>query len=123
MAQEVARLERRRAFAHRRVYLVRLLAAAAAPAEAEEAAAAARRAAVRRALGWGGESDFRRAVLDGLRPAGIAVWRCARGGEAAQPSVVQAALEAFETWYEATHGQPCYSLLDQEPPEVGLVET
>jgi hypothetical protein len=123
LAQEVARLERRRAFAHRRMHLVRLLAAAGAGADAEEAAAAAQRAAVRRELGWEGESALRQATLDRLQPVGLAVWHCARGTEGAQPAAVLAGLEAFEAWYEATHAAPFYALFDQEPAEVNLVET
>jgi hypothetical protein len=123
MAQEIARLERRRAFAHRRAHLVRTLAAAVAGAETEEAAAAAVRAAVRRDLDWESETDFRRAVLDRLQPAGVAVWSCARASEGAEPAAIQAALEDFEAWYEATHGAPFYVLFDQEPAEVALVET
>ncbi len=123
LAQEIARLERRRAFAHRRMHLVRLLAAAAATADAEEEAAVVQRAAVRRELGWERESDFRRGVLDRLQPVGLAVWHCASGQEGAEPSAVHAGLEAFEAWFEATHNGPFYALFDQEPPEVGLVET
>jgi hypothetical protein len=122
LTQEVTRLERRRAFAHRRMHLVRLLAAAGTTAEAEEAAAAAQRAAVCRELGWERESEFRRAVLDRLQPAGLAVWQCARGQEGAGPAAVLAGIDAFEAWYEATHDGPFYALLDREPPEVALVE-
>jgi hypothetical protein len=124
MTQEVTRLERRRAFAHRRINLVRILAAAAAGADAEEVATAAQRAAVRRELGWDGGSEFQRAVLDRLRPAGLAVWRCARAGDGAEPpAAVHAELEAFETWFESAHRGPFYALFDREPPEVSLVET
>jgi hypothetical protein len=123
MAQEIARLERRRAFAHRRMNLVRMLAAAAAGADTEVPAAATQRAAVRRELGWVREGEFHRAVLDRLQPVGLAVWQCVRGVEGAQPPAVHAELEAFETWFEAAYRDPFYALFDREPPEVGLVET
>jgi hypothetical protein len=104
------------------MHLVRLLTAAGATAEAGEAAAAAQRTAVCRELGWERETEFRRAVLDRLQPAGLAVWRCALSGAGAEPAAVLAGIEAFEAWYETTHGGPFYALLDQEPPEVALVE-
>jgi len=124
MAQEVTLLERRRAFAHRRMNLARMLAGAAAGADAEATATAAQRAVVGREFGWDGESEFQRAVLDRLRPVGLAVWRCTRGGDGAEPpAAVQAELEAFETWFETAHEGSFYALFDREPPEVSLVET
>jgi hypothetical protein len=122
MVEEVARLERRRAFAFRRMHLVRLLVGAAANAETEETSAGVQRAAVRRDLGWGGEGDFHRAVLDRLQPVGQRVWQFARGLENARPAAVRTELEAFETWYEATYGNSFYALFDQQIAEVALVE-
>jgi hypothetical protein len=123
MAAEVARLERRRAFAHRRMNLVRTLVAPITAAETEEAAASAQRAAARREHGWEREGDYHRAILDRLQPVGIALWRSVRGAEDATPSATLAELEAFETWFETNHKEPFYALFDRAPPEVGLVET
>jgi hypothetical protein len=121
LAREVAQLERRRAFAHRRMNFVRVLADAAKTDDLEEAAAA-QRAAVRLELGWGRESEFHRAVLDRLRPVARLVWQGARG-RGLEAKAINAELEAFEAWFEAAHRQPFYALFDREPPEVGLVET
>jgi len=123
MAEQLASLERRRAFAHRRMNLVRSLAGAAANAETEEAATAAQRGAIRRELGWGVESDFQRGVLDGLRPVGVLLWQSLRAVEVATPSAMLTALETFEAWFEATHGSAFYALFDQEVLEIPLVET
>jgi hypothetical protein len=123
MAAEVARLERRRAFAHRRMNLVRTLSAPLAAAETEEAAASALRAAARRELGWEREGEYHRAVLDRLQPVGFVLWQCVRGAKDAAPSAALAELEAFETWFETTHKEPFYALFDHAPAEVGLVET
>jgi hypothetical protein len=123
MAREIALLERRRAFAFRRTNFVRSLAGAAAGAATEEAASQTLRAAVRRELGWSLEGEFQRSILDRLQPVGRLVWQSLRGEEAATPPAIQAALEAFEAWFETTHGSSFYALFDQEAPEVALVET
>jgi hypothetical protein len=99
-----------------------MLVGAAGGADQEEAAAAAQRAAVRRDLGWGGEGDFHRAILDRLQPVGRIVWQYLRGVADVTPATVHAELEAFEAWYEATHGNSFYALFDQEIAEVALVE-
>jgi hypothetical protein len=123
MVEQLALLERRRAFAYRRMNLVRSLAGAAANGETEEAAAAAQRGAIRHELGWSVESDFHRGILDGLRPIGVLVWQSLRTDEAATPAAMLVALETFEAWFEATHGSAFYALFDQEVLEIPLVET
>jgi hypothetical protein len=128
MADEVALLERRRALAFRRSNVVRALAAAAVAAETEQAALAAQRAALREELDWRLESAAQREILDRLQPLGRLVWQCAHGdGEGASrgeraPSAIHAELEAFETWFEATHGKSFYALFDQYGPELPVVE-
>jgi len=123
MAQEIAVLERRRAFAFRRSHLVKALGAAAARAEKSEDVAAAQRTSVRHELGWEIESEFHRAILDGLRPAGEAVANFARSEGDVAPSAILAELEAFEAWYLSTYGEAFYALFDREVPQVALVET
>jgi hypothetical protein len=123
LAAEVARLERRRAFAFRRTRLVRTLAVAGIDAEDEEAGLAAQMRAVRDALGWSGESMAYSAILDAMQPLAKAVWQCACGPEgAASASAVNKELEAFETWFEAAYGKPFYVLFDQYVPEVPVVD-
>ncbi len=122
MAEEVARLARRRAFAFRRTRLVRALANAAVGAELEDAALAAQRHAVREELGWTGESAAYGAILDRLQPVGLIVWQCACGAESGTPAAVHAELEAFETWFEDANGKSFYVLFDQYVPEVPVVD-
>jgi len=122
MAAEVARLERRRAFAFRRTRLVRTLATAAVGVEDEEAALAAQRGAVREELGWSGESEAHGAILDGLEPLGRTVWQCACGVEEGTPEAVNRDLEKFEAWFEGAHGKSFYVLFDQYMPEVPVVD-
>jgi hypothetical protein len=128
MADEVAQLERRRAFAFRRINVVRALVTAAISAETEEAALAAQRAALREELDWRLESAAQREILDRLRPLGKIVWQCAHEDEEGAPAgerasaAIHAEIEAFENRFEATHGKSFYTLFDQYVPELPVVE-
>jgi hypothetical protein len=134
LTEQIASIERQRAFAFRRTRLVRALAAAsdvstAAPeAEREneaglEAKAWARqRHAVREELGWTGESDAYNAILEQLRPVAAQVRRCACSDQPDGGADVLDELEKFETWYERTHGKSFYALFDQYVPEVPVVD-
>ena len=63
MLEEVARLERQRAFAYRRLNLMRPVTEAVAAAANEEAALATGLATVRAELGWDSESETRSETL------------------------------------------------------------
>jgi hypothetical protein len=122
LTQEVAQLERQRAFAFRRTRLIRVLATTAAAADAEAAAVAAQRRAVHDELGWGGESEAHAAILDRLEAVGRAVWACTSAAGEGTAVAVTAQLEQFEAWFEATRGKPFYALFDQYYPEVPVVD-
>lgn len=124
MAEDVARLERQRAFAYRRTRLVRVLATAAdeAAAETEEAVAAAQARRVRDELGWTGDSEAYGEILRELQPVGRAVWQCSCGAEGATAASVNAELERFERWFERARGKSFYALFDQYFPEVPVVD-
>ncbi len=121
MSQEVAHLERQRAFAFRRTRLIRTLASSAAGADSE-AAAAAQRVAVRDELGWSGESEAYGKILDRLKPVGAAVWRCTDEEGEGTAAAVTAELKQFEAWFEEAHGKSFYALFDQYHPEVPVVD-
>lgn len=120
MADEIALLARRRAFAYRRARLIRALAAV--RDVDPKVAADAQRMAVSRELGWSGESKTEIAILDKLEPVGHAVWRCACSLEDATADDVMTELEAFETWFERAHGKAFYALFDQYVSEVPVVD-
>jgi hypothetical protein len=122
MVQEVAHLERQRAFAFRRTQLIRVLASSAAAADSDAAAAAAQRAAVRDELGWSGESEAHGKILDRLVPVGSAVWRCTGENGDGAASAVGTELKQFEAWFEQAHGKSFYALFDQYYPEVPVVD-
>lgn len=123
---EIARHERQRQFAFRRLGIARVLAAAVADADEEADAVEAGGHALRRELDWFSGSETRTRVLAAARPLILAAWAAVRAdGEAADAGTadaVEEAFAAFEAWYEAETGAPFLALLDQEVPETPLVE-
>lgn len=122
VTEQLARAERQRAFAFRRIRLIRVLTAAAASAETEDAALAAQTRGVCEDLGWSGASTAQDEILDRMRPLGRAVWQCVRGTGGQLSPAVAAELEAFEQWFQQARGQPLYSLFDRYVPEVPVVD-
>jgi hypothetical protein len=122
MADEIAKLERQRAFAFRRSNFIRLLGSSAAGLETEDEATAAQCGALSQELGWQGESEAHKAILDEMKPLGRCVWQCVCGVEPEPGVTVAAELDKFETWFEGKHGKPFYVLFDQYVPEVPVVD-
>jgi hypothetical protein len=124
METEVAAAERERAFAYRRLNLMRTLARAIGRAESEEAAVGSGLAAVRAELGWETDSDTRTETMSRLAlvvRAAFATLSPTDDGEA--PAVdVAGTLATFEAWYERTYGRPFWVLFEQEIAEMPLVE-
>ena len=127
IAAEIARRERERQFAFRRVGIAKAMARAAAGAETAEAAIIAQAAALRRELGWHGDSEPRKQALDAWAEVSRAVWHETRpateapGAATDRPSVAEA-MAAFEAWYVTRFGSSYLALLDQEMPEIPVVE-
>jgi len=131
-ATHIATLERERAFAFRRMNLMRALAGAAMPQmeddddpaerSAEEIAVALALALLRVRLGWSSDSETRDATLARFAPVAIALHRAS--GSAEMPdamSGIDDALGRFETWYEETHGVSFWMLFEipmQDTPRV-----
>lgn len=129
MQRELARLERRRAFAFRRRHLVSVFAEATQKAkEASQPTEEARYAALAREVGWRREGEFQKAVrreiagLGELIEAILYPPQPEAGAVAVDTAAVIAALDTFETWYETQYGAQFYALFDQEAAEVPLVD-
>lgn len=125
VADGIARHERQRQFAFRRLGLVKAVAAAVAAAETAEAAITAGTVAVQRELDWHSESGTRTRILDAFQSVTLAVWVDGRpndDGAEAEAVRVEDAFAAFEAWYETEIGQPFLALLDVEYPELPVVE-
>jgi hypothetical protein len=121
---EVAAAERARAFAYRRLNLMRMLARAIAGAESEEAAVGRGLAGVRAELGWDSDSDTRAETLSRLATvvrAAFASLAPPHDAEARAIDVPQA-LADFEAWYERAYDRSFWALFEQEIAEMPLVE-
>jgi hypothetical protein len=121
--ERIKLLERQRAFAFRRLNLVRAVAASLAEAKDEAEAAASGSAALLRELNWNGASESQREVVNRFLPVVAALWRMREGATAdADVSPADAALAEFETWFAANRHAPFESLMDTEVLELPLVE-
>jgi len=119
-AARAAELRNARAFAWRRLNLMRSLAGAVRDAENAEAATAAGRSAMFGMVGWNGATKAQRDVADRFTPVVLAVWNaCRRQGEEID---VGATLAEFEAWYAAERGAPFLALMERETVELPLVE-
>lgn len=123
IAAEIARHEKERQFAFRRINILERMLKAANGAESEADAITAQRAALKSLLGWHADTDARKPILDGWSAVAAAVWhhRSGEPDEVAGPSVPDA-LRAFEAWYFTEYGAPFLAMLDQEVEELPVVE-
>jgi hypothetical protein len=112
--QRINALETARAFAFRRLNLMRAVADAASGADSEEIAVANAVAVLQAKLGWHTDSEARSDVLSRFAPV-------ARAVHADEADVTQA-LADFETWYAETHPGPFWALFEQQVPETPLVD-
>ena len=121
--RRVAALEAARAFAHRRLNLMRAIADAAALPESEEIAVANALAVLQEKLGWRGDSEARSEVLSRFAPVARAVAGSvsAREDGAPEPDVMSTLAE-FEAWYAENHPGPFWALFEQHLPETPLVD-
>jgi hypothetical protein len=118
-----AALEAARAFAHRRLNLMRAIADAAAQPESEEIAVANALAVLQEKLGWRGDSEARSEVLSRFARVARAVADSVSAREDAVPEPdVMSALAEFEAWYAENHLAPFWALFEQQIPETPLVD-
>jgi hypothetical protein len=115
-------LERERAFAFRRLNLMRSLATAIAAAESEEIAVANGQAMLREKIGWSADSESRSAVLSRFAPVAASAFASLRPGEGTAGSDVAKALAEFEAWYAETHTASFWMLFEQYMPETPVVD-
>jgi hypothetical protein len=122
-AQRIAALDRERAFAFRRLNLMRAIADAIIEAQTEEQAVANALATLRAKLDWSSDSDARTPVLARFSPVAQAVFAnlMASENDAPLPDVPQALVE-FENWYAQTRGTPFWSLFDHYRSETPVVD-
>ena len=123
IAMRTKELERERAFAFRRLNLMRAVAEGIASVESEEIAVAGAASVLRIRLGWTDDSEARTEVLSRFAPVARALFdqiapeKC--DGELRD---VTEALEEFETWYGATHTVPFWVLFENVMRETPVVD-
>ena len=127
VAAQIARRERERQFAFRRVEIARGMLSAASVAGTREQAVQRQIAALKAELGWHSDTGLRPRIYEAWTPVAEAVWlslkaEAKEGGETSPEVSVQAAMRTFEAWYEAQIGAPFLALLDHEIPEMPVVE-
>ena len=123
IATRTKALEQERAFAHRRLNVMRAVAAAVAHAETEEDAIAQALATVREKIGWASESEARTETLMQFAPVARAAFLSLTPPEADAEEVdVATALATFEAWYVGTHPQPFWMLFETYMPETPRVD-
>jgi len=123
IAGRIKALEQERAFAFRRLNLMRAVADVIASADSEETAVASGLAVVRTRLGWSSDSEARTEVLSRFAPVARAAFASLAPPEAEAEEVdVSAALADFESWYAATHESPFWILFEHYMPETPLVD-
>ncbi len=122
LAERMAGLERERAFAFRRVNLMKSVVEAVTSAEDEQMAVGYACAVLRARLRWDSESETRAAVLTHFTPVAQAIFADLKPSEEDGAMNVAPALAQFETWYAQTHPTPFWTLFDQYMPETPLVD-
>jgi hypothetical protein len=130
--QRVKQMEQERAFAFRRLNLVRTIASSLAGAKDEVEAVGRGSAAFLREVNWSGATDSQREVVAKFTPVITALWPLIpreeeEGAPPAAPAVLDIAapereLAAFETWFSENRTAPFLSLMEGEVLELPLVE-
>ena len=128
VAERTKTLGRERAFAFRRLNLMRSLAEVVAAAENPEVAVASSLAILRAKLGWSSDSEARSTVLSHFAPVAAAVFASlaplsedAPDNETPDADVIKSLAE-FEHWYAASHTTPFWVLFEQYVAETPVVD-
>lgn len=120
---EIRRLEQQRAFAHRRLNFMRLVAGSAEVADSADDAVARGRVLVRSELGWQNENETRSETLAQLSPVIAKTFDCLSSAPERLPaSEVVKALAEFEQWYERRFERAFWSLFERHVEDLPLVE-
>ncbi|MBZ0138380.1 MAG: hypothetical protein K8H87_01225 [Pseudorhodoplanes sp.] len=121
--RRIREFEQERAFAFRRLNLLRSLSSAVLAAKDQEEAAAHGTAALLRELNWTGANDPQREVVNRFLPVITALWQTGQSeDEVAETPSVAAELSDFEKWFATNRDVPFLSLMEVEVQELPLVE-
>src|SRR5262249_15416223 len=121
-AHRISQLETERAFAFRRLNLMKAVTGAVAPAENDDAAVAGGLALLRERLNWSTVDEAREEVLLRFTPVVVAVRREVAPPQDSSSGSVADALAEFEAAYLDRRGNSFWLLFEQQLPELPLVE-
>jgi hypothetical protein len=122
VAKRIAALEQERAFAFRRLHLMRAVAESVAESDSEDTAVANASAVLRARLGWHADSEARTETLSRFAPVSRALFQSLAPSEDPPLAPVHDALAEFEAWYAGSHRTPFWALFEHYIPETPLVD-
>ncbi|MBX3513792.1 MAG: hypothetical protein KF826_08915 [Xanthobacteraceae bacterium] len=123
IAKRIRELEEQRAFAFRRMNLMKSVAQAVTDAKDEEEAKAKARDAFLAELDWTGGSQFQRDVVEKFMPVGLAVWEASKpDAKAEDVAKIGGELAAFEEWFAQQRETPFLAVMEKQMVELPLVE-
>lgn len=122
MNRKVAELAEARAFAFRRMNVMRALFDMVSGAEDREAAIAKAVRALRDRLGWVEDSEARTEVLERYAEVAGAAFDATHPREEDEAPDPAKALAEFEEWYASTREKPFWVLFEHYMPETQLVD-
>jgi len=126
-------LEQARAFAFRRLNLMRTIIDAVGGIEEEEDAMKAGTIAFMREVEWPGATEAQRQAIEQFKPVVLSAWQISRvegdAGDtsgidtsAMDTSAMEKALADFEHWFANTRNSPFLTVMEREVVELPLVE-
>ncbi|MGB3390472.1 MAG: hypothetical protein WBA88_21110 [Pseudaminobacter sp.] len=122
-AQRAEELKTERAFAYRRLNLVKAVGRAVASAENEEEALKIGRNVFFREVSWNGATQKQREVADQFDAVVLAIWNAVHPDqESDEQQPVGDVLAAFEQWYGESRNTAFLNLMEREIVELPLVE-
>ena len=122
-ARRAEELKNERAFAYRRLNLLRAIGRAVATAKDEAEAQGSGRSVLFREVGWNGATQAQLDVAEQFTPVILAIWNAAGPDrEVDEESSVPETLAAFERWFEESRSTAFLNLMEREVVELPLVE-
>jgi hypothetical protein len=116
-------LEQARAFAFRRLNLMRTVIDAVTGIEEEEEAVKAGRTAFMREVEWSGATEAQRQAIEQFGPVVLAAWQLSRvEGDGGDSADLTKALDDFEQWFAGSRDTPFLTVMEREVVELPLVE-
>ena len=123
ITHRIRELEQARAFAFRRLNVMKSIAQAVAEAKDEEEVKAKASAAFLAEVSWTGGSQSQRDVVEKFMPVALAVWHAGKPeADEGTAGKIAAELAAFEAWFAQNREAPFLTLMQQEVLELPLVE-